>query len=258
MMKNFRWNFPALSVLIVLCAYLLIGCSGSEKASKEKTSSPPPQANAAEMKQINDLKTENASLKEQLGKLQQDNRTATARAADLETQLADLKEQVASKSQPPPKPVAAIKPKPIAKKEPAPTEVVGTKPKPKSSAAVSDKKQPYEKGVDLFQEAKYAEAASVFQSILDGNPAATMVDNCHYWLGECEFGQKKYREAIAQFEKVLTFSQSEKGDDAQIMIANSYAAMGDKVKAKEEYKKLIDNFPSSPFVRTAKVKMSQL
>ena len=337
-----------LTILLVVCVCIFIGCFGSGKSTKAITPSQPSPANTSETKQINDLKTENASLKEQIAKLQQDNRTATARAAGLETQLEDTKEQLASKSQPPPKPVPitkpktipkkepapieatesklqpppepvpttksktiakkepapieatesnlqpppepvpatkpktiakkepvpteateskpqpppepvpTAKPKTIAKKEPAPAEATISKPAPKPKPAVSVKPQPYEKGVELFQEKKYAEAASAFQSILDGNPTGTIVGNSHYWLGECEFGQKKYQVAITQFEKVLTYAGSEKGDDAQIMIANSYAAMGDKVKAIEGYKKLIDTFPSSPFVRTAKVKMGQL
>ncbi len=43
-----------------------------------------------------------------------------------------------------------------------------------------------------------------------------------------------------------------------MMIANSYLAMGEKGKAKEEYERLIKKFPASPYVKRAKAKLSKL
>ena len=37
-----------------------------------------------------------------------------------------------------------------------------------------------------------------------------MADNCHYWLGESYYGDKKYSEAIKHFDEVLGYRKSEK------------------------------------------------
>ena len=227
-MRKLLKNCLLLNFIIVLFGLLLIGCSASEETAKEST--PPPQPSASEMmqKEISTLKTENASLKQQLTKIEQDNRAATARVAELETQLTELKER----------------------------QTVTPPPSPKLN--ITNPHEVYQDGLGKFRARNYEEAALAFQSILDGGAPEGLEDNCTYWLGECAYGAKKYKEAIEHFHKVLSFSRSAKKDDAQIMIANSYFAMGNKAKAKEEYNKLIDKYPASPYVKTAKAKLNQL
>ena len=57
---------------------VLAGCSSSEEAQKPE----PPQPSATEMlqKQLNDLKSENALLKDQVARLEQDKRAGAAQS----------------------------------------------------------------------------------------------------------------------------------------------------------------------------------
>jgi TolA-binding protein len=210
--------------IFLLC---LIGCSGSEEAKKE-IPPPPPSATETMQKEMNDLKSKNESLKKQVAKLEQDNRTAIAKAAELETQLTELKEKAAA-------------PPPIIQK-PIPTNARGS----------------YKEALNLFRSRNYAEAASLFQSALDAGIQEKMQDNCYYWLGECAYGEKKYDEAIEHFQKVFTFKISEKKDDSQLMIGNSYLALGNKEKAKEAFERFTKKFPASPFIKRVKEKLGKL
>ena len=275
-MKTFKSSSLPFVVLLLGGILLSTGCGGSKKAAKEKAEKEKAALEAATpvsdvvQKQLDEQKSENASLKQQIAKLREDNVASTARLAGLETQLQDLREQIAAKAEPEPKVKPArnqtVQPPSEAPAESAPTATLkpktktATKPKPLASSktAAVENQTPYENGIELYRAKNYQEAAAVFQSILESKTSTQIYDNCYYWLGECEFGQKKYQEAISHFEKVLTFPQSEKADDAQIMVANCYATIGDKVRAKDEYNKLIANFPSSHFVKTAKLKVSQL
>ena len=63
---------------------------------------------------------------------------------------------------------------------------------------------------------------------------------------------KDYKTAISNFEKVFAYKISEKKDDAAIMIANSYWVMGNKKEAVKEYKKFLEKYPASPYVKRAK------
>lgn len=216
----------AVVVPLILCGVLLWGCGGSKEAQQ-----PPPGQSATELlqKQLSELRRENESLKQQVDKLQQDNRIATARAAECETQLAELRDKVVN--QPPPAPAPVVK--------------------------VTDANAAYQQAMNLFKQKKYQEAAAGFQSIIDAGGSG-MEDRCDYWLGESNYGMKNYQDAIGYFEKIFTFTKSTKKDDAQMMIANSYRAMGDKVKAKEAYQKLLDTYPASPYVKSAKARMAKI
>ena len=168
-------------------------------------------------------------MKKQVAKLEQDNRSAVAKAAELETQLAEAKEKAAA-------PLPPIIQKPIS----------------------ANARESYKEALNLFRSRNYAQAASLFQSALDGGIAEKMEDNCNYWLGECAFGEKKYNEAIEHFQKVFTFKISEKKDDSQLMIGNCYLAMGNKAKAKEAFERFTKKFPASPFIKLVKEKLGKL
>ncbi|HMD14431.1 MAG TPA: tetratricopeptide repeat protein, partial [Bacteroidota bacterium] len=210
---------------------ILGGCHASDETSKDQTEpAPPPQASATEMmqKDLVTLRSANDSLLQLVTKLQQDNRSAAAHNAELETQIGQLKEQLAAIPPPPPKP------------------------------AMANVKEGYAHALQLFHSKNYEESSALFQEVLDAGAPVTLQDHCDYWLGECAYGQKHYAEAIDHFKKVFEFKISKKKDDAQMMIANSYLAMGEKVKAKAEYDRLIKKFPASPYVERAKAKLSTL
>ena len=160
-----------------------------------------------------------------VNKLERDNQASLARATEAEAQMNDLKTRQAA---PPPK-------------------------QPAANATGS-----YQQGLQLFHARKYTDAASMFQSVLDAGSPADLLDNAHYWLGECAYATKNYQDAIGHFNEVFTFKISEKKDDAQMMIANSYLAMGNKARAKAEYQKHVDKYPASSYVARAKEKLAKL
>jgi TolA-binding protein len=222
-MKNSLLKFNLILIVASIFLLCLIGCSGSEEAKREI-----PGTTELMQNEMNDLKSQNESLKKQIAKLEQDNRTAVARAAELETQLVELKDKAAA---PPP-----VVQKPI----------------------LANARESYQEALNLFRSRSYIEAASLFQSALDAGIQEKMQDNCYYWLGECAYGEKKYNEAIEHFKKVFTFKISEKKDDSQLMIGNSYLAMGNKEKAKEAFERFTKKFPASPFIKRVKEKLGKL
>lgn len=221
-----RLNRTIFTLIIISLCTLFSGCGSSEETEKDSS---PPQLSATEalQKEFTNLKTENEKLKNQVTQLEQEKRSATARAAEIETQLVELQNKTVI-------PAVIVKP------------------------TITDARENYNAALQLFRDREYIEASTTFQTLLDSDVPTELRDNCCYWLGECNFGLKKYTEAIKQFEQVFSFRISEKKDESQVMIANSYLAMGNKVKAKEEYEKLVKKFPASPFVKRVKEKLVKL
>lgn len=214
----------AAAFVVVVATLPLLGCASSEEAGKwEETTPPEPGLIDLMQKTIDSLRADNSKLRSQVMKLEQENRNLVARAAELETRLAGEREKV--------------------------------KPEPKM---IGDAKGEYDRGLSMFRQRRYQDAISTFMGLLNTAPPEELEGNCHYWIGESYYGMKQYRGAISHFEKVLTYSRSTKIDDAQIMVANSYLRMGDKARAKQEYQKLLDRYPASPYAKIARGRLAKL
>ncbi len=207
-------------------AVVAVGCGSSEEDTESWESTPAVSATAAPEAQADSMKNENRRIKEQTDALAAENRTLTARNAELETKL---NEATAAKAS-----------------APAMTGV----PMGNVSGA-------YNAALGEFRRRNFQEAAGQFEAILNSG-TDKLVDNCHYWIGESFYGMKRYDEAIKQFETVLGYTGSGKRPYAQLMIGNSYVALGDKAAAKDAYSKLVSTYPSSALVEKAKGKLSRL
>ncbi len=183
--------------------------------------------------ELDALKTENLQLKDENSGLQQTNKDLTNKISDLEAANAAL----------------AANPK---RSEPA--RVVERRP------AIAGKSSPeevrmYEGAVNMARNRNYRGAIDELQSLLSAGIKDDFADNSHYWIGECSFQLKDFSSAIQHFQQVLNYKYSEKRDDAQLMIAKSYERLGDKAKAREEYQKLIDLYPTSEYVKRARASL---
>jgi tol-pal system protein YbgF len=225
-----------LALLIALFAWS--GCKSSEGAASkndqalssfvgEKKPEVTPAQPPVDQKKLQDLESENTTLKEKIAKLEQDNSALTTRLSDIEAKIMAEREKAEK----------AVE----AAKEPA---------KPSSAS--------YEAAYQLFSERKYDEAIQMYQALLDGGISEDLADHCHYWMGESYFGKKDYQEALKQFEAVFQYKSLEKKADAQFMVAQCYERMGEKGKAKEAYEKVAKDYPTSDKVQLAKERWGKL
>jgi TolA-binding protein len=207
-------------------AVVAVGCGSSEEDTESWETTPAVSAAAAPEARADSMKNENRRIKEQTDALAAENRTLTARNAELETKLNEAS----------------------AAKAPAPAM---------TSVPMGNVSGAYNAALGEFRRRNFQEAAGQFEAILNSG-TDKLVDNCHYWIGESFYGMKRYDEAIKQFETVLGYTGSGKRPYAQLMIGNSYVALGDKAAAKDAYSKLVSTYPSSALVEKAKGKLSRL
>jgi tol-pal system protein YbgF len=121
-----------------------------------------------------------------------------------------------------------------------------------------DYQQKYNSGLELFHARDYRGAVEVFESLLASSANNSLADNAQYWIGESHYALGQFDKAIIDFEKVFTFSNSNKNDDAQYKLGLCYLKKGDLTKAKEEFQRLIDLFPKSEYTGRAKEKLNSL
>ena len=105
---------------------------------------------------------------------------------------------------------------------------------------------------------RFDQAIGEFSEILSLSPHSEFGDNAQYWLAECYYGLGNYKQAIAEFQKVLSYRDTDKEDDAQLKIGYSYLQSGDPDRALAALKKLLADYPDSEYAGRAEARIEEL
>ncbi len=98
----------------------------------------------------------------------------------------------------------------------------------------------YQDALDDFYVRNYDRAVRKFRELLASNDRSPLADNCQYWIGEAYFAKGNYYQAIAEFQKVLPLENSNKINDAQLMIGISFIKAGEPDLARAELNTVIN------------------
>ncbi len=116
----------------------------------------------------------------------------------------------------------------------------------------------YDNALRLFYTRRYNDAIIILSELKQKYPAHSFAVNCQYWIGECYFGLRDYNTALEAFQKVLVFGNSNKSDDATMMIGRCYYKLNDKINAKFYFNKLLLDYPESEYVSKARLHIARL
>ncbi len=236
-----RANLPPRPLLCLLLAAALAaaGCAGTAPGTRPADNS--------------------ADLREKLEAMGRDQQAYADRGEDLaerlrraEESLAALHERVAALEGSGVSGAGAIPPAGGSSSGPA-SPVARTGADPTFDAAAA-----YASARDQHRKRRFDEAVAAFTEILERAPDSDLADNARYWIGEARYLQRRFRPALAEFTKVLAYPYTEKADDAQLMIARSYLALGESDQAMAAFRKLLQNYPGSEYVDEAREELRQL
>jgi tol-pal system protein YbgF len=116
----------------------------------------------------------------------------------------------------------------------------------------------YNEALALYQSRDYRTSLGLFDELLSLNVNNSLIDNCQYWKGECYYGMGDYNQAVIEFQKIFTYSKSNKFDDAQLKLGMCYMMLGDTERARTELEKLLSEYPDSEYVGKAQSFLSRL
>ena len=110
-----------------------------------------------------------------------------------------------------------------------------------------------------YQRGNFDLAIEGFRDFLDGNANSELADNAAYWIGESLFSQKKYREAIEQFDSVVTkFPRSDKVPGALLKKGYAYITVGEKAQGVVQLQYVLHEHPKSQEAALARQRLRQL
>ena len=207
---NSRFFYISFSLVLLFLALFAVGCSGGSYSDYDDYDDLSPVSSDYSNDKTDEDAARIKSLQDQLNRARLENQ-------NLNRQLSELE------------------------------KASGTK---RSSTVSEAIEMEYNDALRLFNEKKYGESMAKFHRIYSSHPTIVLAPNCVYWVGECYYGMKDFRQAVLAFEQVLSdFPGSIKDDDALLMSGHSYFRLNNRAKAQEAYKKLQRVHPESPYIK---------
>jgi tol-pal system protein YbgF len=150
---------------------------------------------------------------------------------------------------------AAIAALPESSKEVAPaSKAEETTPKP-----ISGPDEFYKNAYEKYTKGDIAGAKRDFKKFLETYPKSKYAENAHFWLGECYFSEKKYEEAILEFDEVIKrYPKGNKVADALFRQGMAFLEMKDTTNAKLILKEVIRRYPQSDQANRARTKLKEI
>jgi tol-pal system protein YbgF len=116
-----------------------------------------------------------------------------------------------------------------------------------------DKLAIYNLGRSKLEAGQSQRARDLFTEFLAKFPKDELAANAQYWLGESYYAERKWNDAIGEFQKVLKeYKGSEKTSDALLKIGMSFQAQNDCKSALLFFEELQQGHRSTPAGKSAK------
>lgn len=120
-------------------------------------------------------------------------------------------------------------------------------------------KELYSKAYKDFKNGDIKAARRGFRKYLKLFPNTVYSDNAQYWLGESFFMEKKYGEAILEFEEVIRkYPEGNKVPNALLKQGLAFYRLGDKTSARLLLQKVVKKYPGSHQAKIAKRELKKL
>jgi tol-pal system protein YbgF len=110
-----------------------------------------------------------------------------------------------------------------------------------------------------YTKGRYALAIQGFQEYLDSYPGTALSDNAQYWIGESHYAQRKFKESIDDFDKLLkTWPKSGKAAAALLKKGYALLEMNQKAEAVVQLQYVVNEYPTSEEARLARARLKNV
>ena len=142
-----------------------------------------------------------------------------------------------------------------------PAAAPGQSAAPPAPAAASNisPSEAYRMAYNDYLKGNYDLAIESFKLYRQQFPSSPLADNALYWIGECHFSQKKFLEAIDDFNEVIvSYPQGNKVAASLLKKGISFMELGKKEEALAAFKLLVSKYPLQDEAKIAQDKIKEL
>jgi tol-pal system protein YbgF len=121
-----------------------------------------------------------------------------------------------------------------------------------SPAAAGSVRDQYRTALGFVRERRWNEAERVLNDVLALGPGEELVANATYWRAEVYYAQRRYREALTDFEAVLARAVSgSRAADSLLKVGMCHLRLGDQSTAQRYFRQVVEQYPTSDAARIA-------
>lgn len=114
-------------------------------------------------------------------------------------------------------------------------------------------KQLYDRVMDEFKRRDYEAAMAGFRLFIELHSQSALAANAQYWIGECQYRTRRYRDALKSFYEVVSnYPLSPKLAASTLKLGQTYTKLGDHEKARLMFDRVVDQYPDSPEAEVAR------
>jgi tol-pal system protein YbgF len=131
---------------------------------------------------------------------------------------------------------------------------------PAQQPSLPDPDTLYKSGLSYLSGGQYDLAVQAFQEFLKDYADSELAPNAQFYIGECYYAQKNYKQAIEEYNKCLERypSGNNKLPAAQLKKSYALAELNQKTAAERELTSLIQRYPNSREADLAKQRLHKL
>ena len=123
----------------------------------------------------------------------------------------------------------------------------------------TDQESLYTLAYETFKQGKYDKARTEFKNYLNLYPNTEYSDHAQFWIGECYYFEKKYEEAILEYDKVVkNYPKGSKVSSALLKQGFSFLILGDKSSARVILQQVVKDYPNTSQERMARAKLNEI
>lgn len=138
--------------------------------------------------------------------------------------------------------------------EPQPVSLDG-----RDFTADPDEKRAHDEAMAALRAGEFERASSQMQAFLKRYPASGYVQSVRYWLGNAQYGQRQYKDAIATFRGFVTAAPDHlRAPEALLALANCQAELKDNKSAKRTLEELLKAYPKSEAAQAGRERLLAL
>jgi tol-pal system protein YbgF len=120
-------------------------------------------------------------------------------------------------------------------------------------------KADFDRSMALFRQGDFPGAQAAFAGFLSRYPTSVYKPSVLFWLGNAQYANKAYRDAMANFQRLLTESPTHpRAAEAMLAISNVQVELKDLKAARKTLEDLVKAYPASETAATARERLSRL
>jgi tol-pal system protein YbgF len=117
----------------------------------------------------------------------------------------------------------------------------------------------YQTAYNDYLRGSYDLAVLGFRQYLESFPDTDLADNASYWIGECYYRQRKFREATREFDRVLDrYPNSDKVASTLLRKGYAYLELGSQDQGVVQLQSVIRRYPESDEANLARQQLTSL